>query len=98
MATLEQAHRAVETYAEQHGAVWFDRTVVDRGGYWFFPVGYIGSRGVMVDKADGRLSVMGSAPSPAEPEREARLALRTTPVASVRARSRAPLAIHPRSP
>lgn len=61
MVTLEQAHRAVESYAEQRGAVWFDRTVIDRGAYWFFRVGYIGSCGVIVDKADGRLSVMGSA-------------------------------------
>ncbi|WP_438027229.1 hypothetical protein [Sorangium sp. So ce233] len=61
MMTLEQAHRAVQAYAAQHGAVWFDDAVVDRGGYWFFRVGYVGSCGVIVDKADGRLSVMGSA-------------------------------------
>ena len=61
MVTLEQARRAVQSHAEQHGAVWFDDTLVDRGGYWFFRVGYIGSCGVIVDKADGRLSVMGSA-------------------------------------
>ncbi|MGK3969289.1 hypothetical protein WMF01_52945 [Sorangium sp. So ce1667] len=64
MVALEQARRIVQTYAEQHGAVWFDDTVVDRGGYWFFRVGYIGSCGVIVDKADGRLSIMGSALSP----------------------------------
>jgi len=61
MVTLEQAHRAVEFYTDQHGAVWFDPTVIDRGAYWFFRVGYIGSSGVIVDKVDGRLSVMGSA-------------------------------------
>lgn len=61
MVTLEQAHRAVQTYAKEHHAVWFDDTVLDRSEYWFFRVGYIGSCGVIVDKADGRLSVMGSA-------------------------------------
>ena len=61
MVTLEQAHRIVECYAEQHEAIWFDPTVIDRGAYWFFRVGYIGSSGVIVDKVDGRLSVMGSA-------------------------------------
>jgi hypothetical protein len=61
MVTLEQAHRAVQTYADQCGAGWSADAVVDRDGYWFFPVGYIGSLGVIVDKADGRLSVMGSA-------------------------------------
>lgn len=61
MITLEQAHRAVQVYAEQREAAWFDRTVIDRGGYWFFRVGHVGSCGVIVDKADGRLSVMGSA-------------------------------------
>ncbi|WP_438038273.1 hypothetical protein [Sorangium sp. So ce128] len=61
MMTLEQAHQAVQIYAEQCGAVWFERTVIDRGGYWFFPIGHVGSCGVIVDKANGRLSVMGSA-------------------------------------
>ncbi|WP_437903101.1 hypothetical protein WME95_31695 [Sorangium sp. So ce327] len=61
MVTLEQAHQVVQIYAEQFGAVWSERTVIDRGGYWFFGVGYVGSCGVIVDKADGRLSIMGSA-------------------------------------
>ncbi|APR86146.1 Hypothetical protein A7982_11495 [Minicystis rosea] len=61
MITREQAHRLVRAHAERKGAIWFDDVVVDRGGYWFFRVGYVGSCGVIVDKADGRLSVMGSA-------------------------------------
>lgn len=61
MVTLEQAHRAVRTYADERGAVWFDDGVIERDGYWFFQVGHIGSCGVIVDKVDGRLSVMGSA-------------------------------------
>src|SRR5690348_15809054 len=59
--TFEDAVRRVRESAEQNAAVPFSDDVVDRGAYWFFPVGYIGSCGVIVDKADGRLSVMGSA-------------------------------------
>ena len=61
MITLEQAHVLVNEYAPGAGAVWFEgETVVDRPGYWFFPVGFIGSRGVVVDKTTGTLTQLGS--------------------------------------
>lgn len=59
----EQAEALVAAYAERHGAVAFEADVVELDDFWFFPVGYVGSRGVIVDRLDGRLSVLGSAPS-----------------------------------
>ncbi|MGC4091927.1 MAG: hypothetical protein QM756_29400 [Polyangiaceae bacterium] len=50
----------VEGYAKDR-AVWFSQEIIDRGAYWFFPVGFVGSCGVIVDKADLRLFPMGSA-------------------------------------
>jgi len=58
---LEAAHAVVDSYAKHNGACWFSSVVTDRGTYWFFRVGYIGSSGVIVDKADLRLFPMGSA-------------------------------------
>lgn len=62
MLTLDDAHAIVERYASDAGAAWFpDRNVIDRQRYWFFPVGYIGSYGVVVDKASGEVTALGSA-------------------------------------
>lgn len=61
MITLQEARTLVQPYAKQAGAIRFDNPIADRGTYWFFPVGYIGSRGVIIDKATGRLHVLGSA-------------------------------------
>jgi hypothetical protein len=58
--TLEAARRVVDEYAEGR-AVWFSQEIIDRGTYWFFRVGFIGSRGVIVDKADLSVFPMGSA-------------------------------------
>jgi hypothetical protein len=59
MIILDEALRAVRDYADRKRAVWFDQSVLDRGSYWFFHVGFIGSLGVIVDRADGRLYAMG---------------------------------------
>ncbi|WP_438038640.1 hypothetical protein [Sorangium sp. So ce128] len=61
MVTLHEAQDVAQRYAEQRKAVWFNNSVIDRATYWFFAVGHIGSQGVIVDKADGRLHVLGSA-------------------------------------
>jgi hypothetical protein len=60
--TRADAEAIVAAYAQEAGAVPLDAAVVERDDLWFFGVGYIGSRGVIVDRADGRLSVLGSAP------------------------------------
>lgn len=58
--TLDAARAIVEEYADGR-AVWFSQEIIDRGTYWFFPVGFVGSCGVIVDKSDLRLFPMGSA-------------------------------------
>jgi hypothetical protein len=57
---LPAAQSLVEQYAARAGAIRFDGPILDRDTYWFFPVGYIGSSGVIVEKATGRLHVIGS--------------------------------------
>ena len=61
MITLDEAQRIAHAYADERGAIWLNKAVIDRQTYWFFPVGYVGSCGVIIDKADGRLSILGSA-------------------------------------
>ncbi|HKO49668.1 MAG TPA: hypothetical protein VJV79_18190, partial [Polyangiaceae bacterium] len=58
--TLTAARALVEEYATGR-AVWFSQEVIDRGTYWFFPVGFVGSSGVIVNKSDLALFPMGSA-------------------------------------
>jgi hypothetical protein len=58
--TIDAARVVVEEYARGH-AIWFSQEVVDRGTYWFFPVGFTGSSGVIVDKSNLGLFPMGSA-------------------------------------
>lgn len=60
MITIQEARKIADTYAKQRPAAWFDENVIERATYWFFAVGFIGSCGVIVDEADGRLHVMGS--------------------------------------
>jgi hypothetical protein len=63
MIALDQATALAEAYRRGHGATWIQpppEGVVDRPSFWFLPVGFIGSCGVAVDKADGRLHVFGS--------------------------------------
>ncbi len=57
--TIDAARAVVEEYATGR-ATSFSPDVIDRGSYWFFPVGYAGSCGVIVEKADLRLFPMGS--------------------------------------
>jgi hypothetical protein len=57
---LPAAQSLVEQYAARAGAIRFDGPILDRDTTWFFPVGYIGSSGVIVEKATGRLHVIGS--------------------------------------
>jgi hypothetical protein len=61
--SLSQAHEIASRYAEDTPARWFSDEVVDRGSFWFFAVGFVGSRGVIIDKEDGRVTVVGSSPS-----------------------------------
>jgi hypothetical protein len=58
-----EASSIVANYAASNGAVAFSDEVVEHLNFWFFPVGYVGSRGVIVDRADGKLSAIGSSPS-----------------------------------
>lgn len=61
MVTPEEAHRIADQYATRTGSAWFDREVEERSSYWVFRVGSIGSIGIVVDKADGVVTVLGSA-------------------------------------
>lgn len=59
---LKQAKEIAEAYGRRHGAVWIPgEQVVERERYWFLPLGYVGSSGVIVDKITGHLTVLGSA-------------------------------------
>jgi hypothetical protein len=63
MLRLEDAIRRARLYAEERGAIWFQEPpegIVERSDYWFLPVGFVGSVGIIIDKASGRLHVMGS--------------------------------------
>ncbi len=59
MITFEDAQGLIQRYAEHTRSIHFDNPIIDRDTYWFFPVGYIGSPGV-IDNATGRLHVVGS--------------------------------------
>jgi hypothetical protein len=59
--SVDEARGAVDRYARESRFTWFSRDVVDRETYWFFPVGCVGSCGVIVDKAELSLFPMGSA-------------------------------------
>jgi hypothetical protein len=59
--SIDDAREVVTEYAKARRATWFSDEIVERDAYWFFPVGFIGSVGVIVDKADLALSPMGSA-------------------------------------
>src|SRR5262245_989492 len=64
MIRVEDAVLKTRQYAQANGAIWFEEPpagVIDRGDYWFFRVGFIGSAGVIIDKSSGHLFVMGSA-------------------------------------
>jgi hypothetical protein len=60
--SFDEARRIANGYRRGRGAVWFEhREPLTRARYFFFPVGFIGSMGVVVNRADGRLTVLGSA-------------------------------------
>ncbi len=61
MITLTQAQHLADTYHAQGGSTWFEREVIEKETFWCFRVGFIGSAGIIIDKADGKLSVLGSA-------------------------------------
>lgn len=58
--SLDEAREAVDHYARVTPSTWFSRAVVERETYWFFQVGFIGSCGVIVNKADLALFPLGS--------------------------------------
>ncbi|TQV84356.1 hypothetical protein [Aliikangiella coralliicola] len=58
--TLEEAKSIVEDYKKSHFVTEFDSNVVEQEKFWYFRVGFVGSSGVIVNKFDGRLFVMGS--------------------------------------
>lgn len=59
--TLEQAISIVEDYKRSHSVTEFDSNIIEQESFWYFQVGFVGSSGVIVNKSDGRLFVMGSA-------------------------------------
>ena len=59
--SLDDAREVVARYAKARRTTSFSDEIVEREAYWFFHVGFIGSVGVIVDKADLSLFPMGSA-------------------------------------
>jgi hypothetical protein len=59
--SVDDAREVVTEYAKARRATWFSDEIVERDAFWFFHVGFIGSVGVIVDKADLSLFPMGSA-------------------------------------
>jgi hypothetical protein len=59
--SLDEARNAVDRYASASRSTWFSHEIVERETCWFFQVGYVGSCGVIVNKADLSLFPMGSA-------------------------------------
>ena len=59
--SVVDAERLVRAYANKHGATWReDEPVLEQPTFWYFPVGYIGSCGVIVERSDLSLYPMGS--------------------------------------
>ena len=59
MITFEQAQEIV---ARLYKEPWYKpEQMSEYRDWWYFPVGYIGSLGVIVDKVDGHFNILGSA-------------------------------------
>ena len=66
MVGLEDARAIADDYAKRTGSHWFEPDLMERDAYWVARVGFVGSMGVVIDKADGRVTVLGSAYSLAD--------------------------------
>lgn len=66
MVGLEDAREIADEYAKRTGSHWFEPDLMERDAYWVARVGFVGSMGVVIDKADGRVTVLGSAYSLAD--------------------------------
>ncbi len=58
---IKEATLIAENYKKQNSCVDFGTGGIERESYWFFPVGYMGSSGIIINKNDERIFVMGSA-------------------------------------
>mgnify|MGYP001627989398 CR=1 FL=1 len=61
MLSLDEARAIADAYAARTGAAWFEPGFSERERYWVARVGFIGSMGIVIDKAYGKLTVLGSA-------------------------------------
>ena len=53
MVGLEDAREIADDYAQRTGSHWFAPDLVEHDAYWVARVGFVGSMGVVIDKADG---------------------------------------------
>ena len=58
--SLEEAEVIAKKYCQIEGLTWSNDFRAEKDSYYFFPIGYIGSSGVIIDKRHGRLLVLGS--------------------------------------
>ena len=59
--SIDQAQRIADEYLKENSCQDFGTGVVEGKECWFFPIGFIGSSGILINKSDGKLYVMGSA-------------------------------------
>ncbi|MBN8432263.1 hypothetical protein JF535_15550 [Microbulbifer salipaludis] len=58
--SLEEAEVIARKYCQVEGLTWNNGSRIEKDSYYFFPIGYIGSSGVIIDKRHGKLVVLGS--------------------------------------
>lgn len=66
MVGLDDARAIADEYAKRTGSHWFEADLAERDTYWVARVGFVGSSGIVIDKTDGRVTVLGSAYSLAD--------------------------------
>ena len=60
MIVEAQAIALAEAHAAATGGHWDRGKDQSHGHYWYFAIGFMGSRGLIVDREDGRTTVLGS--------------------------------------
>lgn len=60
---IKEANLIAEDYKEKNSCADFGTGIIERDDYWYFPIGYIGSSGIIINKSDERIFIMGSAHS-----------------------------------
>jgi len=63
---IKEANAIAANYKEKNSCADFGTGTIEREDYWFYPIGYMGSSGIIINKSDKRIFIMGSALSEEE--------------------------------